>query len=156
MPRHTIDIKIAPSVQAGLSKRWLRTVAARALRLEELAQPAELGVLLTDDEEVRRLNRQHRGIDTTTDVLSFPVEGSGEGFPAPPGGVWWLGDVVVSYPQAVRQAADYGHSIEREMAFLVVHGILHLLSYDHYLPAEEARMQARQEAVLGSLGLRRA
>ena len=156
MPRHTIDVQIAPEVHTSLGKHWLRNVARTALQRERLGQPAEVGVLLTTEEEVRRLNRKYRGMEDSTDVLSFSMEEGDEMFNAPPDGVRWLGEVVVSYPQAVRQAAEYGHSIEREVAFLTVHGILHLLGYDHEGPEEEAAMMARQEETLTSVGLSRA
>ncbi len=115
----------------------------------------EVAVLLTSNETVRRLNKEYRGLDETTDVLSFGSEGGEEAFPTVPGEGFGLGQVVVSYPQAVRQAREYGHSVKREVAFLVVHGLLHLLGHDHEDPASESRMFAEQEAVLQSLGITR-
>ena len=155
MPTHTIDVQIAPALRPAFGRQLVRKVARRTLQKERLSQPAEVGVLLTTDEEVGRLNRQYRGIDGPTDVLSFSLEEGDERFNAPPDGVRWLGEVVVSYPQAVRQASEYGHSVEREVAFLTVHGILHLLGYDHQGPEEESAMLGRQEEVLDSLGLTR-
>ena len=155
MPRHTIDVQIAPTVQAPVERTWLRKVAKAALQGERLAQPTEVGILLTTDDEVSRLNGRYRGQQRSTDVLSFAFQEGDETFVAPPDGVRWLGEVVVSYPQAVRQAAEYGHSIEREIAFLTVHGVLHLLGYDHQKPQEEAAMFRRQEEILGALGLGR-
>jgi probable rRNA maturation factor len=114
---------------------------------------AEVSVVLTDDSEVRRLNRQYRGIDRTTDVLSFSQR---EGEPWPedePGAL--LGDIVISMDRAQEQAREYGHSLAREVAFLAVHGTLHLLGYDHQTPVEEQEMMAKAEAVLAGLGLTR-
>ncbi len=114
-------------------------------------QSAELSVLLTTDEEVRELNRTYRGIDRTTDVLSFPQH-EGEGAdPNDP----LLGDVVISMDAVERQALEYGHSLEREMAFLTVHGVLHLLGWDHQDPKDEERMMGKTEAILLGMGLTR-
>ena len=115
----------------------------------------EVAVLVTSDETVRRLNKEYRGLDEPTDVLSFGPQGVEDPFPDVPGEGFCLGQVVVSYPQAVEQAREYGHSVKREVAFLVVHGILHLLGYGHENPAGESRMFAEQEAVLESLGITR-
>lgn len=153
MPRHSIDIAIDGGIATTLGKPWLRRIVAETLRREDVRQRCEVGLLLTTGKEVRRLNRRYRGQDKETDVLSFSLaEGAlaeGEGAPVN------LGQVVVSYPRAVRQAAVYGHSVEREVAFLTVHGVLHLLGYDHQTPADEQRMFGRQDAVLEALGITR-
>lgn len=157
MHRHAVDIHFSPAITPAIKKAWLRGVALKTLQLQRLMEQAELSIILTTDEEVKRLNEQYRGMAVSTDVLSFPMEGPWEGDDAfiAPEGVRMLGDVVVSYPHAVRQAAEYGHSLEREVAFLTVHGILHLLGLDHETPEQEKDMFARQEAVLESLGLKR-
>ncbi len=114
-------------------------------------QSAELSVVLTTDEEVHELNRTYRGIDRATDVLSFPQhEGEDSDLSDP-----LLGDVVISIDAVERQALEYGHSREREVAFLTVHGILHLLGWDHEVPEDEARMMAKTEAILSGMGLTR-
>ena len=155
MPRHRIDVQIDRSLRCGIRAAWVRRVVARALRASGVAQPAEVDVLLTGDEEVRRLNRQYRRVDGTTDVLSFALDESEAAFPGEPGGPPSLGQVVVSYPRAVAQAREYGHSLEREVAFLIVHGLLHLLNFDHEKPTDEARMTQAQEAILSALGILR-
>lgn len=160
MPRHLIDVQVDKTAETDLDVRWLRRVASRALREEQLEHPVEVSILLTTDHMVRQLNCAYRGIDKATDVLSFPLkENRGElKEPAPDivaAGATWIGDVVVSYAQAVRQAAEYGHSVEREVAFLTVHGLLHLLEYDHETPQQEAAMVEQQEVVLRALGLTR-
>lgn len=114
-------------------------------------QSAELSVVLTTDEEVHELNRTYRGIDRTTDVLSFPQhEGEDSDLTDP-----LLGDVVISMDAVDRQALEYGHSRERELAFLTVHGILHLLGWDHEIPEDEERMMAKTESILSGMGLTR-
>lgn len=155
MYRHAVDIRFSRDIEPAMKKAWLRNVAIKALQLERIMEQAELSITLTTDEEVKKLNEQYRGIAASTDVLSFPMEEEDDGADAfiAPEGVRMLGDIVVSYPQAVRQAAEYGHSIEREVAFLTVHGILHLLGKDHQTPEKEKEMFGRQDAILESLGL---
>jgi probable rRNA maturation factor len=115
-----------------------------------------LTVTFVDDAEIHEINRQHRGIDRPTDVLSFPLVDESDGFALPPDAPRELGDVIVSYPRAVAQAEEYGHSVEREVAYLVVHGVLHILGHDHEIPAEQAVMREREEAALLVAGLVRA
>ena len=124
---------------------------------EGLTGPSAVSISLVDDDEIRRLNRRLRGIDRATDVLSFPLVSSAEGptFVLPPGAVQELGDIVISYPRALAQAGEYGHSAERELGYLVAHGLLHILGHDHEEAAERALMRAREEAALAAVGLRR-
>lgn len=105
---------------------------------------AEVGCLLVTDLRIRALNRRYRGEDHPTDVLAFP-QGEGGGPPGHPG---LLGDVVISVETAARQAARAGHSLEREAALLLIHGILHLLGHDHATAAERRRMWAIQRRLL--------
>ncbi|MGI6285249.1 rRNA maturation RNase YbeY [Neomoorella humiferrea] len=118
---------------------------------------AEVSLTLVDDAAIQDLNRTYRGIDAPTDVLSFALE---ENVPDEPVSFTpeverLLGDIVISVPAAVRQAREYGHSLERELAFLAVHGFLHLLGYDHEGEEAAARMEARQEEILARMGLKR-
>jgi probable rRNA maturation factor len=110
----------------------------------------ELGIVVTDEATLRRLNREYAGEDEATDVLSFSLT-EGEPFVAPADGVLRLGEVIVAYPVAVRQAAQQGHSVEREVAHLLAHGILHLLGYDHAEPEEERVMRAKEESLLAAI-----
>lgn len=134
-------------------RRALRAVCAAALAGEGVTGPVVLTVTLVDDEEIREINRKHRQIDRPTDVLSFPLIDGTDAFALPPGVPRELGDVVVSYPRAVAQAEEYGHSVERELAYLVIHGVLHILGHDHEIPSEQAVMRAREEAALAAVGL---
>ncbi|MBE3551665.1 MAG: rRNA maturation RNase YbeY [Kyrpidia tusciae] len=116
---------------------------------------AEVSVVLVDDERIRELNRDYRGVDRPTDVLSFAMrEGEGEPVQTEEGREL-LGDIVISVETAERQANQYGHSLRRELAFLAVHGFLHLLGYDHQSPEQERVMFGKQEEVLSALGLMR-
>jgi len=152
---YAIDVTIDPTLHCPLRVAWLRSVVRAGLRAEGVAAPAAVALHLATDEDMRRLNREYRDIDATTDVLSFALHEGEDAFPEPPDGAQSLGQVVVSYPRAVSQAEEYGHSMEREVAFLIAHGVLHLLGHDHQTPKEETRMRDRQEAVLTALGLPR-
>lgn len=123
---------------------------SRCLETEGQAD-CEVSVTVVDDEQIAELNRQYRGVEGPTDVLSFSLR---EGPPVA-GDPEALGDVVISAERAQEQAAEYGHSLARELCFLAVHGTLHLLGYDHATREEEERMMARTEAVLQPLGLSR-
>ena len=123
--------------------RQITKTAVKAAKAAAKCERKKGGVslLLTDDETIKQLNSRYRGIDSTTDVLSFP---SGEeGF---------LGDIAISVPRARLQAEQYGHPLPREVAFLTVHGMLHLLGYDHIEPADEEYMRARQREILKKAG----
>jgi len=108
---------------------------------------ADLSLVLTDDAQLRQLNRQYLGIDSPTDVLSFPA-----GEIDPETDLVYLGDVLISYQRAQAQAAAGGHPVEDELQLLVVHGVLHLLGYDHAEETEKAKMWAEQSAILSQLG----
>jgi len=109
-----------------------------------------LGLFIANDENIRRLNAQYRGQDSVTDVLAFPSGEDSDGFVSPPFAPPHLGDIAVSYPRAVAQAAQYGHSTAEELDRLVVHGVLHLLGYDDQTRVGRKAMWARQEAIVRS------
>ena len=128
----------------------MRQTAEKALELDGIFS-ASLSISIVNDEEIRLLNKRHRRIDAATDVLSFPqYEGLEEltGLSSPE-----LGDIVISLERAVAQAAEYGHSLVRELCFLAAHGTLHLIGYDHIDEETESKMTARQEEILGGLGI---
>lgn len=123
--------------------------AARAtLEYESKDPDADLSIVLTDDKKLRGLNRDYLGIDSPTDVLSFPASESD-----PETGARYLGDILISVPRAAKQAKAAGHDIQAEVQLLVVHGILHLLGHDHAQAEEKTRMWAAQAGVLERLGL---
>lgn len=129
-----------------MSEGSLESVARRVLEAEGVGA-AELSVAVTDDETVRSLNRKYAGEDAVTDVLAFS-QGEGEEFAGPPSAVPLLGEVIIAYPQAARQAKERSEAPEAEVARLLVHGILHLLGYDHAEPGQERRMRAREEELV--------
>ncbi|MBR7098490.1 MAG: rRNA maturation RNase YbeY [Clostridia bacterium] len=137
-------------------KMLVRAAIEATLDYEQYGNPVEVSVTFTDDEDIRKLNRQFRNIDRATDVLSFPLfDYSGEEDEPPVDELMgMLGDIVISLETAKRQAAEFGHSFEREAAFLCVHSMLHLLGYDHETGDEdEADMRRRQSEILDDMGL---
>lgn len=158
-PEAMVEWEVDESLEGTLDRPFLELVVGEALAGRTLAGPLAVGLTITDDVGIRELNRDHRGIDNATDILSFPLqqykvpEELALQFPQPPGEPLPLGDVVISYPRAEEQAGSYGHSLDRELAFLVVHGLMHLLGYDHEVASDAERMRAQEEAVLGRLGL---
>lgn len=149
----TYDISLEVTVDAGpLDTSALISLARGVMGGEAVAAGTSLSILVTGDEEVRRLNLQFLGIDEPTDVLSFPDSDDQE-FIAAAGGMPHLGDIAIALPTSIRQAAEVGHGLDAEVAHLLVHGILHLLGYDHVdNPPEERRMREREEHYLGELG----
>ena len=141
----------------------LRETISAALAAEGVAVPCEVDVLLTDDEGIRQINLEQRGVDAPTDVLSFPMFEFAPGQPPAEGaeidpetGLLPLGDMVVSMERARAQGEEYGHGTKRELAYLAVHSVLHLLGYDHMDDGpQKARMRAREEAILNQLGITR-
>lgn len=130
----------------------LERLATRALLSEGAPAAAEMGLAISDDETVRGLNRRFRGVDEPTDVLSFGFPEAGEAFVSPPDGVRRLGEVIVSFPTAERQALEAGRPLQAELARLVVHGVLHILGYDHRTAREARAMRAREDELLGEEG----
>lgn len=147
-----LDVQVSEEFVDRVPTDLLRKLIERALANEGMGGRVEMSLVVTDDETVHRLNLTYRGVDQTTDVLSFPLQPApgkkGRRFLLPPDEVLHLGDVVISFPRAVEQAVQYGNSLEREMGYLTVHGVLHLLGYDHRLRAEREQMREKEEAAL--------
>ena len=137
-------------------KLLIRRAVEATLDYEQYGNDCEVSVTFTDNEQIRELNKQFRNIDRATDVLSFPLfDYEGESDEPPVDELTgMLGDIVLSLEQAAKQAEEYGHSFEREAAFLTVHSMLHLLGYDHETGEEdEADMRRRQSDIMEALGL---
>ncbi len=141
----------------GLTEKFsglIKKTAEQTLISENIAINAEVSVSFVDNTEIRRINQKFRRIDKATDVLSFPlIDLSKESLNS--NETYELGDIVISYEKAAQQAGEYNHSIEREIAFLTAHSMLHLLGYDHMIPADEEIMFAKQEHILSALGIGR-
>jgi probable rRNA maturation factor len=154
------DIQIDEQFQDDIDALLIEQAIAAALAAEGLAGTIEVSVLVTDDATLHQLNRDYRNVDAPTDVLSFADDQEDDGasttFVRPPDAPRYLGDLAISYERVVAQAAEYGHSRARELAFLTVHGMLHLLGYDHERSAaDQATMRAREEVIMQQLGLPR-
>lgn len=146
-----IEIFVEEEFRGVVNGGWVRRIARQVLKAEGVAPPYEISLVFTDSETVQRLNRDYRGVDEPTDVLAFymlPHKEADSSFALPPDGVTRLGEVIISYPQAAEQAKKQGHSPETELALLIVHGILHLLGYDHEEPEEESKMRERERELL--------
>ena len=162
MPKHEITISAdVPGVDEGL-RSFLRRVIRTALDAEGVDVPCEISVLITNDTGIHRINVDMRGVDAPTDVLSFPMfelspgDKPSEDEADPATGLVPLGDMCISLERAKAQAKEYGHANRRELAYLAVHSVLHLLGYDHLDEGPmKAQMRAREEAILGGLGIER-
>jgi len=146
-----IDIHVDDEFRTLVDKGRVRKIVRQVLRAEDVTPRYELGLVFTNSETVRQLNRDYRGVDQSTDVLAFymhPQKGSDSSFALPPDGVTHLGEVIICYPQALAQATEQGHSLNRELALLVIHGVLHLLGCDHEEPQEAKKMRAREKELL--------
>lgn len=151
---YTIEVQLDEGITADSA--LVERAAVAVLSAEQMPEGCEVGIRITTDDELHRLNRDFRGVDAPTDVLSFADDGHDSRFVVAPEQPRYLGDIAISYQRVLAQAAEYGHSPDRELAYLTVHGVLHLLGYDHEQgPAEAARMRAREEEIMTILGLPR-
>lgn len=164
----TIEIEYEAPTKLELPyEEIIRKVILEAMDYADCPYEAEVSVLLTDNEGIREINRDNRSIDSPTDVLSFPMadyeapceferlEETSEDYFNPETGELMLGDIVLSVDKIAEQADKYGHTQERELAFLVAHSMLHLFGYDHMDDAERLVMEEKQEEILGRLGITR-
>ncbi|HYP21193.1 MAG TPA: rRNA maturation RNase YbeY [Chloroflexia bacterium] len=150
---YLITVQVEPQFEDKVDADALHRLAMHVLKSEGAPTPLEVGVVVTTDDEVHALNRQYLGHDYQTDVISFGMAAEGsEEFITPEERPRYLGDVVVSYDRAAEQAPEYGHDPAREVATLLVHGLLHLLGYDDTTDADREKMHQRQEAVILDFG----
>jgi len=153
MMQHEIIFDSDIETPEGLEVRMEQVIAA-ALKAEGVALPCEINVLITDDEGIHQINLDMRDVDRPTDVLSFPMYDMRNGDMPLPDEDAELGDIVLSLERAEEQANEFGHSYERECAFLTVHSMLHLLGYDHVDSEEDDReMREHQRVVMKKIGL---
>lgn len=163
-----MDSDSSPSIEVAVgNSAWrtavtdpealVRTAAAAALRIASprstdprAERPVEIGIRLTDDAELQALNRDYRGKNRPTNVLSFP--GDDPAVPSVPGQPWLLGDIAVALQTTAREAAEAGRTVEAHLGHLIVHGVLHLLGHDHLVDPEADAMEALETRVLAALG----
>jgi probable rRNA maturation factor len=142
-----INLIISDQFQNMVSESQLTNAAEIVLNQEEVGPDAELSIVIDDDDRLRDLNNQFLGIDSPTDVLSFPADEHD-----PDSGLHYIGDIIVSYPRASEQAAVANELVSEELQLLVIHGTLHLLGYDHSDPTEKAAMWNAQQLALNAIG----
>lgn len=152
----SIDLMDETAALKDSDLQFVEKVLLHAAETEEI-QNAEVSVTFVTNDMIRGINKEYRGKDEPTDVISFAMEELGEGELEIMGSMAprTLGDIIISLDRTREQAADYGHSFERELGFLAVHGFLHLLGYDHMNKEDEKKMFSRQEEILSSLGISR-
>ena len=173
-----IAVQVFSEFEGAVSEEWLSEVCRRAMAHEGVER--QVSLVIADDATLSALNGEYRGVGETTDVLAFALDAANQGkyygdadapadestggladglagglsddeFVLPPDAVEALGEVIISYPQATRQARAAGHPIERELAHLITHGILHLTGHDHMQPDDEAAMSAKERAILAQI-----
>jgi len=150
---YRVAVEIEEASGAALSPAVVERIVVATLEAEAVEPTAGVWVRITTDQELAELNQAYRGVEGPTDVLSFPTLAAGDEWVSAPDQPVELGDIVISWPRVVEQAAEEGHPADDELALLLVHGCLHLLGYDHLDPADKQRMWARQEAILAALGI---
>ncbi len=150
-----INVLIDEDLEGYLEVSWLQSVAEQALVAQDADPGVELGLVITGQERVQQLNRSYLGKDEPTDVLAFSareeIDAELPPFVQPPDGVLHFGEVIISYPQAVIQAEEHRHSVKREIAILIIHGLLHLLGYEHDKPELERQMKTREKEILSCI-----
>ena len=159
-----VEIEIEEAIEFDI-KKILEDVMERVLDEENCPYEAQVNLLITDNQGIWEFNREHRGVDAPTDVLSFPmipfeaeadfsvVEEDEAAYFEPESGELLLGDIIISWEKVKEQAEKYGHSVKREFAFLAAHSMLHLFGYDHMEDEERKVMEAKQSEILNKIGL---
>ena len=150
-------LTVDPSYAADVDPAWVEQVVTAALAAPHPRTPpaAEVSVTVGGETLLHDLNKRYRGVDRPTDVLAFPLQApeDREPFVTLAEAGRQLGDVVISYPRVERQARAYGHTERHELAYLLIHGVLHLVGYDHHRDEDFAAMREQEECILGQLGL---
>lgn len=164
----TFNIEIETEQDLGIDyKKITEDVINAVLDFEKCPYESEVNIILTDNDEIHKINKEYRDIDRPTDVLSFPmidyitpadflvVEENEEDYFNPETGELLLGDIIISVDKVFEQAESYNHSVTREFAFLIAHSMLHLCGYDHMEPEEAKVMESKQEEILSGLNINR-
>lgn len=152
-----INVLVDAEFELRLNVGELESIVERVLVAAEASSNVEVGLVITSQEKVHQLNKNYRGVDEPTDVLAFsllPAPGEGESsaaFVPAPDSMLHLGEIIISYPQAVIQAEEHHHSVVRELTILIIHGVLHLLGHDHVAPEAARQMAAREADILNRL-----
>lgn len=151
--KHEITVSIGCTVEDQPERSWFEELSKKILGYLNLESPVEFSLVITDNTTIQQLNKNYKGEDSPTDVLSFPMSDNdedteSENFIMPPDGIRHLGEVIISSPRALEQSQQYGHDLPTELAILLVHGILHLLGFDHGGADDMTVMRAREAEIL--------
>ena len=151
-----INVLIEDGIEVSPDPDWMQKVVEAVLTAENAPPNVEISLVITGQERIQELNREYRGKDQPTDVLSFSLseeklEDEPVAFIGPRDGLIHLGEVIISYPQAVIQAEESAHSVKKELAALIIHGVLHIQGYDHEKPEMEPAMKAKESQLMGAL-----
>ncbi len=148
--------EMTPSIEV---EKLITKVVQTVLKIEKIKHDVDVYITLTNNEEIHKINKEYRNVDRPTDVLSFPMYERSEidmlRKPQKEALEEILGDILISLPKVKEQSEEYGHSYERELAYLTAHGMLHLLGYDHILEEEKTKMREQEEKVMEELNLKR-
>lgn len=150
-----IDIQDETNELSDEQIQLVENILNEAASFEKVSKGSEISVTFVDDESIREINRQYRDKDQVTDVISFALNDDDTELVVDEAIPNLLGDIIVSYPRVLEQAEEYQHSVDRELGFLVIHGFLHLLGYDHMTEKEEKVMFKKQEDILMAYGLQK-
>jgi len=152
-----IEMEISVLIEKGLEGcprgTWFKNIAKQVLTILNMEPATEVSLVITNQEKITELNRAYLGKDEPTDVIAFSMLPTGETFVTPPDSILHLGEVIVSYPQAVLQAKGRRHPVKKELAILIVHGILHLLGYEDETPEQKMKMDAKAAKILGIINV---
>lgn len=151
-----IDVFFDEGLEGCLDTEWLQDIAKQVLTTRGIGNDTEMGLVIASQQRIQELNKTYRGKDMPTDVLSFTMlaetnNAPEAAFTTPPDGINHLGEVIISYPQAVIQAKEHRHSIKMEVTILLIHGIIHLLGYDHIDDDQEQQMTAIESTILKAI-----
>lgn len=154
MTNMEINVEIDSRFAGCVKSKWLKSIIGRTLTAQGLGREAEVSLVVTGQTNIRGLHKTYLAEDRPTDVLSFPMMAPSDkaAFVTAPDGKKHLGEIIISFPQAVLQADENGHPVEREILILVIHGLLHLLGYDHAGMDEKREMQLREKEILNLFG----
>jgi probable rRNA maturation factor len=153
-PSHKIDITVKRGTGFSCSHAWMRETVKAVLSAEKIAESVSLDILITNDRQIRRMNKKYRGIDRPTDILSFALNEKNEldiDFPPEQDGVNNLGEIIISYPRVTEQSDEHGVTVEDEFTLLITHGILHLLGYNHEDDSDARKMRRREKAIISRI-----
>jgi len=152
-PALQVHLRTDSAFAGKVNRSSLRKAVRTTFESAGEKRSGELTLVITDDTQVKELNQAYRGVDAMTDVLAFGDSLEADSFVQSPRVPIYFGDVVISYPRSVEQATIHGHPVEEELSLLVIHGVLHLLGYDHEEESDRERMWQAQSTALASMGI---